>query len=116
MNIFTACIDGALERVRELVYNDKRLIDDKLSNGWTPLHAASFKGELAIVKFLVSKGADMKTSTEYGVTPLRIACDLGRLNVVIYLQKQPLRVVFLVLCHSRVFSIDLVRSLFLYFV
>jgi tankyrase len=149
MDIFDACRTGDLERVTELVHNDKRLadvrsefklaplhyasfdghlpvvklllskgvdVDSKSVDGWggTPLHVACVNGHLVIVKFLVSKGASLNAKTGRGYTPLHYAYAEGDSTNVAYLERQPLRAVFLVLCHSRVFSIDLVRSLFTY--
>ncbi len=46
------------------------------------LLAAARKGDLAAVKALVGKGADVNTRTHYGVTPLFYAAANGHLEVV----------------------------------
>lgn len=47
-----------------------------------PLKVASSKGQLEVVKYLVDKGADIHTTSEY---PLRWASNKGYLDVVKYL-------------------------------
>ena len=45
--------------------------------GWTPLHHAAEEGNLAIVKMLLEKGADVDARTSrFGETPLMLACGL----------------------------------------
>lgn len=46
------------------------------------LLAASRKGDMAAIKELLDKGADVNAKTDYGVTPLSYACDRGHLEVV----------------------------------
>ena len=41
-------------------------------NGWTALHGAAYTSEDEIVKFLVSKGANLNAMDRYGQTPLSI--------------------------------------------
>jgi ankyrin repeat protein len=117
MNILRACDHGDLETVKEMVKKDPSLVHAKNNYEWTPLHYASVNGHLAMVEFLVANGADVNTKDRWGNTPLIIAaCKRNLDEVAKYLEKQPVRVVFLVLCHYRVFSHDLVRSLFTYFI
>jgi ankyrin repeat protein len=150
MDIFEACEQGDLEKVKKMVTKTPSLVFMKEDRyGWTPLHYASRDGHLAIVEFLVYKGAVVKAMEYLGFTPLLLACSSGKLTVVKflvwkegdvnvkdqqkedtplyfacitghldiikYLEKEPVRIVFITLCHSRVFSHDLVRSLFTYF-
>lgn len=43
------------------------------SQGWTPLHEASARGDLNTVKLLVRKGADVASKSALGVTPVCLA-------------------------------------------
>ena len=54
------------------------LIADELGD---QLLAATRKGDLASVKQLLDKGADVNTKTRYDSTPLFFACDRGHLEV-----------------------------------
>jgi ankyrin repeat protein len=116
MNIFKACDHGDWETVMDMVMKDSSLVNARDRSRWTPLHVACIYGHLAMVKFLVSNGAYVNANEEYWRTPVLFAYNQGHLNIVHYLKKQPLRVALIFLCHSRVFSHDLVRSLFTYFV
>jgi ankyrin repeat protein len=51
----------------------------------TPLISAIRHGNLEIVKFLVSKGADVNLDDEYDVTPLHIAAKHGQLETAKFL-------------------------------
>jgi Ankyrin repeats (3 copies) len=46
------------------------------------LIVAARKSDLAAVKSLLAKGADVNTKTEYGATPLFYACDRGNAEIV----------------------------------
>jgi Ankyrin repeats (3 copies) len=46
------------------------------------LLAATRKSDVAAVKALLAKGADVNAKTEYGATPLFFACDRGNVEVV----------------------------------
>ena len=56
-------------------------------SGATPLHAASYKGHLAVVKYLVEAGADLNPGNYEGSTPLALACRAGHKKVVAYLKR-----------------------------
>ena len=61
-------------------------IHAKDNNGWTPLHSASYKGHLEVVKYLISVGADIYAENIFGWTPLYYASYKGHLEVVKYLK------------------------------
>jgi hypothetical protein len=46
------------------------------------LITAARKGDLAVVKELLAKGADVNAKTQYGATGLSYACDRGHLEIV----------------------------------
>src|SRR5271156_935481 len=46
------------------------------------LLAATRKGDVAQVKALLDKGADVNSKSPYGSTPLFFACDRGNLEIV----------------------------------
>ena len=51
----------------------------------SPLRAATYKGHLSVVKFLVQKGADVNSVTKFGHSVLMIAVLQERKNIVIHL-------------------------------
>ena len=46
--------------------------------GWTPLHAAALRGDLAEIDQLIAAGADPSTADNKGFTPLHLAAQEGR--------------------------------------
>src|SRR6185369_6829271 len=53
MTLFEACAAGEFERVERLVNDDQLGVVAFSSDGWTPLHLASFFGHSAIVELLL---------------------------------------------------------------
>jgi ankyrin repeat protein len=76
--IHNAVAAGDLTKVRELIEADPTLLELKDNNGNTPLSVAfrGFKRESSIVKFLISKGANVNTKNNDGSTPLHGACSI----------------------------------------
>lgn len=59
VDIFAACALGRTSRVSELAAEDPALVNGYSSDGWTPLHLASFFGRLETAEYLLQKGADV---------------------------------------------------------
>ena len=60
-------------------------------NGWTPLHHASYRGHLDVLRYLVEQGATIDKTTAIKVgnyTPLACAAANGQLQIVRYLLEQ----------------------------
>ena len=51
----------------------------------SPLRVSSYKGHLAVVKFLVEKGADVNSANSVGNSVLMAACYQQRKDVVSFL-------------------------------
>ena len=71
--IHKAVTTSDLNKVRELIEADPTLLESKDNNGNTPLNMAclfGFKRESSIAKFIISKGANVNTKNNEGVTPL----------------------------------------------
>ncbi|XP_028313569.1 ankyrin repeat domain-containing protein 39 [Gouania willdenowi] len=85
--IWSAAMDGSLERLRVLILKgtDPNLRD---SAGYTALHYASRSGHLAICSFLLENGACASPQTPGGATPLHRAAYCGHLDVVKLLLKR----------------------------
>ena len=50
-------------------------LDARDIEGWTPLHAASACGNLAMINLLVSSGANLVTINHDDKMPVDVACD-----------------------------------------
>ena len=53
-----ALTEGKLKTVEKFVKEDPKVVNEKIF-GWSPLQMAANKGDIAIVKYLLSKGADI---------------------------------------------------------
>ncbi len=73
---------GNLEMVRYLVEKFGADID---KDGWNPIHYAVTNGHLDIVKYLVSKEADIDSGTPNKTTALMLASRSGFIEIVKYL-------------------------------
>lgn len=49
---------------------------------WTPLHAASWNGDIQVVRLLLAKGAHPTAKSNIGWTPLDAAFANGRVDTV----------------------------------
>lgn len=75
LDIFTACMAGAEQRVVELVGRERDLARGYSHDGWTPLHLACFFGHPALVEALLVYGADVQARSRNAMqnTPLHAA-------------------------------------------
>lgn len=56
--------------------------DQKDNAGYTPLHEACSKGQIAIAKCLLNYGANYSETAHSGIRPLHEAIDYGHLEIV----------------------------------
>ncbi|KAK5871261.1 hypothetical protein PBY51_004152 [Eleginops maclovinus] len=79
--IWSAAMDGDLERVKSLIQKgtDPNLRD---SAGYTALHYASRSGHRTVCKCLLENGACASPQTPGGATPLHRSAYCGHLDVV----------------------------------
>lgn len=59
LDVFSASAYGALKLVTEILSNGPALVNAISPDGWTPLHLASFFGNILVVKYLVMSGGDI---------------------------------------------------------
>lgn len=91
--LIMACRNGHYEIVEYLVESAGACLEltglvnfeGENIEGAPPLWCASAAGHLKIVKYLVSKGADVNSTTKSNSTALRAACFDGHLEIVKYL-------------------------------
>jgi hypothetical protein len=80
-----ACSSGEVDSVKRLLnagVNTDAMNEDK----YTPLHVATMKGHVEVVKLLVkallAEGLDVDAKDEGGFTPLQYACERGHVEMV----------------------------------
>lgn len=79
LDIFSACMAGAAERVSELVRNQADLVKAYSNDGWTALHLACFFGQPAIAEALIAKGANVNARSTNAMKNLPLhAAAAGR--------------------------------------
>jgi ankyrin repeat protein len=79
--IIRACKSGNLLRVRELLKTDSGLVNSLDSDASTPLHCATWKGHLEVVRLLLDAGANVNAHNEndhWGTTPLHAAAHANQ--------------------------------------
>ena len=69
---------GDLAKVKALVAENPKVANEKDAGGRTPLHFAGNAGNMEIVAFLITNGADVKATDPDGFTPLHWAAWAGQ--------------------------------------
>ena len=72
--VLVACQNGHLSIVEMLLDHDNGLLEVAGSIGWTPLFFAVVHRQTDIVQSLLSRGANVKATDDYGKTALMVAC------------------------------------------
>ena len=92
--LFLACKKGNVESVEYLIETcladveqkgRYEVPDDKSVHNVTPLWCAAVAGRLSVVKCLVRHGADCNSISDTGSTPVRSACFMTHLDIVVFL-------------------------------
>ncbi|HEY6119814.1 MAG TPA: ankyrin repeat domain-containing protein [Pyrinomonadaceae bacterium] len=79
--IIKASKSGNVARVKELLAMDAALVGARDTDGSTPLHCATWKGHLDVVKLLLEAGAEVNAHNEnshWGTTPLHAAAHANQ--------------------------------------
>ena len=71
--LMIASLRGHLEMAKQLIVRDA----DVNKTGWTPLHYAATKGDLAIMELLLDHDAYIDAESPNGTTPLMMAAHYG---------------------------------------
>jgi ankyrin repeat protein len=74
--------------VRALVERRPGLVTATDKEGYTALHHAAREGHAGIVRYLVSRGADLEAGSGCGTRPLHLAALNGNYEVVAFLMEQ----------------------------
>lgn len=80
--LHSACRYNFPNVVREIVKQDKRLVNDTDIHWNTPLHAAALGGFSETASILIEAGADLEAKNYYEWTPLTVACKNGDFDTV----------------------------------
>lgn len=88
---FDAVKAGDLAKVQSLVEKDPLIVNAKVQGDTPILFAALWLGRSDIVKYLVSKGADVNTVMKYAGTPMDVALDSGDAEVIDLLRSKGAR-------------------------
>ncbi len=73
---------GKVEVVEVLIRNGAEINAKASYYHYTPLHLAALNGRKAVAELLIDKGADVNAKSEIGVTPLDLAIDKGKKELV----------------------------------
>jgi ankyrin repeat protein len=86
--IFEAINDNNLEEIKNIITENPDVINERDDRYCDPLTVASIAGNLEIMKYLISQGADINTIDREGSNLLHNAAANGHLEVVKYLLDQ----------------------------
>lgn len=89
-DIFLACALGNVAQVGQMLDADPTLLHKhKDPRAGTPLHVAADKGQLAVARLLIARGAAINALTDSGnITPLHDAAFSGHIEMVRFLLEQ----------------------------
>jgi ankyrin repeat protein len=75
LTLFEACAAGEFDRAERALEADSPAVNAFSSDGWTPLHLASFFGHLKVAELLLAHNADVlaRSRNSTGNTPLHAA-------------------------------------------
>ena len=85
--LMMACRNGHL-KVAQMLYERGASLTAKALNGWNCLHYAANDGREELVRWLVGKNVPIDEPTEYGITPLMMACRNRHLKVAQMLHRK----------------------------
>src|SRR4029079_2049413 len=80
--IFTAVMEGDLQKLKALLESDPDVVCKKDTAGWTPLHYAAHWNQKDMVDVLLANGAEVNVRATDGLEPLHIAVAQGFKDIV----------------------------------
>uniref|UniRef100_A0A4W2GAM0 Ankyrin repeat and SOCS box containing 3 n=1 Tax=Bos indicus x Bos taurus TaxID=30522 RepID=A0A4W2GAM0_BOBOX len=78
--LFLAVENGQIDVLRLLLRYGANVNGSHSMCGWNALHQASFQGNAEIIKLLLKKGANKECQDDFGITPLFVAAQYGKLE------------------------------------
>ncbi|BFZ18058.1 hypothetical protein BsWGS_21097 [Bradybaena similaris] len=88
MSIHAAVRVGDLDGVKSLLQQFPELKDQKDENGWTPLLMAASSGNMEILRWLITSGADVAARTPKEFNAIHVAALNGHVNIMVVLQSR----------------------------
>jgi len=86
--VFQAAATGNLARLRTLAEADASAVNLRTPNGLTPLHLAAANDQRQAAEYLISKGADVNAVARHSGTPLDLAYESERPEIVRWLESK----------------------------
>ncbi len=83
-----AASQGDLEKVKSSISKKPQIINSYDRNGKTVLHTAVINGHLDMVDFLITSGTDVNMKDKDGNSPLKLAKNNNRKDIVELLTKK----------------------------
>ncbi|KAM5253011.1 ankyrin repeat and SOCS box protein 3 isoform 6-T11 [Hipposideros larvatus] len=80
MLIQTAVENGQIDVLRLLLRHGANVNGSHSMCGWNALHQATFQENAEIIKLLLKKGANKECQDDFGITPLFVAAQYGKLE------------------------------------
>ncbi|XP_006873616.1 PREDICTED: ankyrin repeat and SOCS box protein 3 [Chrysochloris asiatica] len=78
--LFLAVENGQINGVKLLLRHGANVNGSHSMCGWSALHQASFQENSEIIKLLLKKGANKEWQDDFGITPLFVAAQYGKLE------------------------------------
>uniref|UniRef100_F6X8R1 Ankyrin repeat and SOCS box protein 3 n=1 Tax=Equus caballus TaxID=9796 RepID=F6X8R1_HORSE len=78
--LFLAVENGQVDVVRLLLRHGANVNGSHSMCGWNALHQATFQENAEIIKLLLKKGANKECQDDFGITPLFVAAQYGKIE------------------------------------
>uniref|UniRef100_A0A8C7AWX5 Ankyrin repeat and SOCS box containing 3 n=1 Tax=Neovison vison TaxID=452646 RepID=A0A8C7AWX5_NEOVI len=78
--LFLAVENGQIDVLRLLLRHGANVNGSHSMCGWNTLHQATFQENAEIIKLLLKKGANKECQDDFGITPLFVAAQYGKLE------------------------------------
>nr|XP_044993278.1 ankyrin repeat and SOCS box protein 3 isoform X2 [Jaculus jaculus] len=78
--LFLAVENGQMDVIRLLLRHGASVNGSHSMCGWNSLHQASFQENAEIIKLLLKKGVQKECQDDFGITPLFVAAQYGKLE------------------------------------
>ncbi|ERE87659.1 guanylate-binding protein 6 [Cricetulus griseus] len=78
--LFLAVESGQIDVLKLLLQHGAKITGFHSMCGWNALHKASFQGNAEIIELLLKHGTDLECQDDFGITPLFVAAQYGKLK------------------------------------
>jgi len=81
--IYDAAVFGDFQEVDRLLAVDPRAVNAKDEYGFTPLHGVVGEHHFEMAEYLITRGADVMSKNDSGVTPLHLASSPEMVRILV---------------------------------